>query len=135
LMASQDYQKIFLFALSDLDERASARDQHYGLLDLNGEPKPVYTALARFLEITGPRLQPGATPELRDVPQNLYSVAWTRGDGKHLLMYWSADGNSITLPEVHNAELIDPLTGAKQTLEDANGIRPPVKPTLQILLW
>jgi len=135
LMASQDYQKIFLFALSDLDERASARDQHYGLLDLNGEPKPVYTALARFLEITGPSLQPGATPALRDVPHNLYSVAWTRGDGKHLLMYWSADGSSVTLPEVHNAELIDPLTGASQTLEDANGIRPPVKPTLQILLW
>lgn len=135
LMASQDYQKIFLFALSDLDERASARDQHYGLLDLNGEPKPVYTALARFLEITGPRLTPGTTPALRDVPKNLYSVAWTRDDGKHLLMYWSANGTSITLPEVHNAELIDPLTGARQTFDDGNGIRPPVKPTLQILVW
>ncbi|MBT2374728.1 beta-galactosidase [Pseudomonas fluorescens] len=135
LMASQDYQKIFLFALSDLDGRASARDQHYGLLDLNGEPKPVYTALARFLEITGARLKPGATPTLKDAPKNLYSVAWTRDDGKHLLMYWSADGTNITLPEVHSAELIDPLTGVRQTLDDGNGIRPPVKPTLQILVW
>jgi len=135
LMASQDYQKIFLFALSDLDERASPRDQHYGLLDLNGEPKPVYTALARFLEITGPTLQPGATPQLKDIPDSFYSVAWTRPDGKHLLMYWSAEGSSISLPGIKRAELLDPLTGARQTLSDDNGIRPVVKPSLQILVW
>ena len=135
LMASQDYQKIFLFALSDLDERASVRDQHYGLLDLNGEPKPVYSALARFLEITGPTLKPGVTPVLEDVPKTFYSVAWTREDGKHLLMYWSAEGTRITLPKVQHAELLDPLTGARQTLNDYNGIRPVVKPSLQILVW
>ena len=135
LMASQDYQKIFLFALSDLDERASVRDQHYGLLDLNGEPKPVYSALARFLEITGPTLKPGITPVLEDVPKTFYSVAWTREDGKHLLMYWSAEGTSITLPKVQHAELLDPLTGARQALNDYNGIRPVVKPSLQILVW
>ncbi|WP_339532898.1 beta-xylosidase [Pseudomonas mucidolens] len=135
LMASQDYQKIFLFALSDLDARASARDQHYGLLDLNGKAKPVYTALARFLQITGPRLKPGATPRLKDVPATLYSVAWTRADGKRLLMYWSAEGSSITLPDVKSAELLDPLTGARQSLDDNNGIRPALKPSLQILVW
>ena len=135
LMASQDYQKIFLFALSDLDQRASPRDQHYGLLNLDGEPKPVYTALARFLEITGPTLKPGNTPQLQDVPDSFYSVAWTRPDGKHLLMYWSAKGSSISLPGIKHAELLDPLTGARQTLSDDNGIRPAVKPSLQILVW
>lgn len=135
LMASQDYQKIFLFALSDLDQRASPRDQHYGLLNLDGEPKPVYTALARFLEITGPTLEPGNTPQLQDVPDSFYSVAWTRPDGKHLLMYWSAKGSSISLPGIKHAELLDPLTGARQTLSDDNGIRPAVKPSLQILVW
>ncbi|MCF5143673.1 beta-xylosidase [Pseudomonas edaphica] len=135
LMASQDYQKIFLFALSDLDQRASPRDQHYGLLNLDGEPKPVYTALARFLEITGPSLKPGTTPQLKDVPDSFYSVAWTRPDGKHLLMYWSAEGSSISLPDIKRAELLDPLTGARQTLSDDNGIRPVVKPSLQILVW
>lgn len=135
LMTSQDYQRIFLFALSDLDERASVRDQHYGLLDLNGEPKPVYTALSRFLEITGPSLAPGKTPALSNVPDTLYSVAWTRADGKHLLMYWSAKGDSLTLPQVQQGELFDPLTGARQPLKDKNGLRLPVKPTLQILVW
>ncbi|MUF07634.1 beta-xylosidase [Pseudomonas sp. CCM 7893] len=135
LMATQDYQKIFLFALSDLDERASVRDQYYGLLDLKGEPKPVYTALARFLETTGPSLKPGTTPVLKELPDTFYSVSWTRADGKHLLMYWSAKGTHISLPEVKAAELLDPLTGAKQTLNDNNGIRPAVKPTLQILVW
>jgi len=50
-------------------------------------------------------------------------------------MYWSAKGTHISLPEVKAAELLDPLTGAKQTLTDNNGIRPAVKPTLQILVW
>src|SRR5690606_21474028 len=45
LMSALDYDKVFLFALSDLDSRATARDQHYGLLDLQGKPKPVYLAL------------------------------------------------------------------------------------------
>ena len=62
-------------------------------------------------------------------------MAWTRPDGKHLLMYWSAEGSSISLPDIKRAELLDPLTGARQTLSDDNGIRPVVKPSLQILVW
>jgi polysaccharide biosynthesis protein PslG len=50
-------------------------------------------------------------------------------------MYWSAEGTRITLPKVQHAELLDPLTGARQTLNDYNGIRPVVKPSLQILVW
>lgn len=135
LMSTQDYQRIFLFALSDLDDRASARDQHYGLLDLNGEPKPVYQALARFLDITGPRLKPGKTPVLEGAPDSFYSVAWTRDDGKQLLMFWSAETGTLKLPEIHQASLYDPLTGTQQNLDAADGITPGVKPTLQILVW
>ncbi|AZD24562.1 MULTISPECIES: beta-xylosidase [Pseudomonas] len=135
LMSDQDYERIFLFALSDLDSRASARDQHYGLLDLNGEPKPVYKALARFLEITGARLKPGKTPELTNLPDTFYSVSWTRDDGKRLLMFWSAKGDTIRLPQVHQAELYDPLSGTRASLEATDGIQPAVKSSLQILVW
>ena len=31
---------------SDLDQRASVRDQFYGLLDIDANPKPVYFACA-----------------------------------------------------------------------------------------
>ncbi|CAI9007954.1 polysaccharide biosynthesis protein PslG [Pseudomonas chlororaphis] len=135
LMSDQDYERIFLFALSDLDSRASARDQHYGLLDLNGEPKPVYKALARFLEITGARLKPGKTPVLENLPETFYSVSWTRDDGKRLLMFWSAKGGTIKLPQVHQAELYDPLSGTRASLDAADGIQPAVKSSLQILVW
>jgi beta-xylosidase len=135
LMSAQDYQRIFLFALSDLDERASARDQHYGLLDLDGEPKPVYRALARFLEITGPSLKPGQLPSLEGAPDTFYSVAWTREDGKHLMMFWSAEASTLKLPLIHRAELYDPLAGTQETLDAADGIQPRVKPSLQILVW
>ncbi|MDB6144345.1 MAG: beta-xylosidase [Pseudomonas sp.] len=135
LMSGQDYQRIFLFALSDLDQRASARDQHYGLLDLNGEPKPVYRALARFLDITGTTLKPGKTPVLQNLPGVFYSVAWTREDGKHLLMFWSAEEGTIKLPEVQQAELYDPLTGTHENLNTAGGIQPAAKSSLQILVW
>ena len=47
----------------------------------------------------------------------------------------SAKGSSISLPGIKRAELLDPLTGARQTLSDDNGIRPTVKPSLQILVW
>lgn len=135
LMSTQDYQRIFLFALSDLDQRASPRDQYYGLLDLNGEPKPVYRALARFLEITGGRLVPGKPPTLENPPDDLYSVSWAREDGKQLLMFWSAGGGTLKLPQVRQAELYDPLQGTHERLDNAQGIQPTVKPSLQILVW
>jgi beta-xylosidase len=33
-MSVLGYEKIFLFTLSDLDERATVRDRSYGLIDL-----------------------------------------------------------------------------------------------------
>lgn len=135
LMSALDYDRIFLFALSDLDSRASARDQHYGLLDLQGKPKPAYKALKRFLTISGPRLEPNDPPTLAATIDDLYSIAWKRSDGRNLWLFWSASGAEVQLTGVTRAILHDPLTGKKQTLEDANGLRFQAKPSLQMLVW
>ncbi|MGV6393600.1 cellulase family glycosylhydrolase [Pseudomonas caspiana] len=135
LMSALDYQRIFLFNLSDLDARASARDQAYGLLDLQGNPKPVYTALLNFLNITGPRLEPSDPPGVSAVPSDLYAVAWTRDDGKKLLMFWSASGTTLTFPGIKSAVVHDPLTGSQTEVDSAQGISLALKPTLQILEW
>jgi len=82
LMATMDFDRIFLFTLSDLDQRATPRDQFYGLLDLQGNPKPVYTALENFLALTGPTLAPAPAPTLILAPPALYSIGWVRADGR-----------------------------------------------------
>lgn len=135
LMSALDYDRVFLFALSDLDSRASARDQHYGLLDLQGKPKPVYLALQRFLQVTGPRLQPAQAPRPSNAPEDLYSIGWQREDGRHLWLFWSASGATLHLPELSQAELHDPLTGEQQMLQQDSGISVKAKPSLQLLVW
>lgn len=135
LMSALDYDKVFLFALSDLDSRATPRDQHYGLLDLQGKPKPVYLALQRFLQVTGPRLEPADAPALKAVPNDLFSVAWRREDGKHVWLFWSASSAPLQLPQVGAAELYDPLSGSQTSLSEASGIQLQAKPSLQMLVW
>lgn len=135
LMSALDYDKVFLFALSDLDSRASARDQHYGLLDLQGKPKPVYLALQRFLQISGPRLQPADAPQLSALPNDLYAISWTREDGKNLWLFWSASGAEVHLPNVTKAVVHDPLSGARKDVQSDQGIRVKASPTLQMLVW
>ncbi len=135
LMSAMDYQRIFLFNLTDLDARASARDQFYGLVDLNGNPKPVYTALKNFLTMTGARLEPADAPTYTNGPGDLFNVAWTRADGKHLWLIWSASGTSVTVPSVTSATLYDPLTGTSTTLANNQGISVPLKTSLQMLVW
>lgn len=135
LMSALDYDKVFLFALSDLDSRAGVRDQHYGLLDLQGKPKPVYHALQRFLQITGPRLQPAEAPQLSTTPKGLYGIAWRRADGKNIWLFWASKDSALHLPRVTNAELHDPLSGTQQILKAADGVRPQTAEHLQVLVW
>lgn len=135
MMSTLDYQRIFLFNLSDLDQRASARDQGYGLLDLNGEPKPVYTALQNFLTVTGPTLLPADPPPATSIPDDLYAIAWNRPDGSHLLMAWSASSAPLKFPGIKNATLYDPLTGSQRALTSAQGVDVALTPSLQILSW
>lgn len=135
MMSTMDYQRIFLFNLSDLDQRASVRDRNYGLLDLDGEPKPVYTALKNFFDVTGPTLQPADPPPATSMPADLFAIAWDKPDGTHLLMAWSASSAPLSLPGITTATLYDPLTGNQRALADAKGVAVPLTATLQILAW
>jgi beta-xylosidase len=135
LMSALDYQRIFVFNLSDIDRPVSPRERSYGLLDLKGEPKPVYRALQNFLRITGPTLRPDTLPPVTSVPDDLYAVPWTRPDGSHVLMAWSESRAHLNIPGVKAATLYDPLSGRHNDLADAMGVDVPLKPTLQILVW
>ncbi len=138
LMSALDFDRIFLFALSDLDDRATVRDRSYGLLTRSGTPKPVYHALKNFLDITGPRLLPTAPPLVHSAPDDLYSIAWQRDDGKRIWLFWSAKGGTPVLPGIYQAELYDPLESAAGTpiaTKDGNGIRVQASSQLRMLVW
>lgn len=136
LMAALDYDKIFLFTLGDLDERAGVRDRRYGLLRENGEPKPVYHALSRFLALAGPRLAPGRTPQVEGgLPKGLVSVPWQREDGKRLWMVWADEPLKLTVAGVSRATLHDPLTGRQTALAGNGSLSVPVTRTLQMLVY
>ncbi|ROM49441.1 GH39 family glycosyl hydrolase [Pseudomonas rhodesiae] len=135
LMSALDYDRIFLFTLSDLDQRASVRDQSYGLLDIDANPKPVYTALKNFLDVSGPTLTPADPPNADRLPDGLFSIGWTRADGRKLWFFWSAKGGNAHLPGLARATLYDPLRGTQTPVSGTQGLTVAVKPNLQILLW
>lgn len=135
LMSALDYDRIFLFTLSDLDQRASVRDQSYGLLDIDANPKPVYTALKNFLDVSGPTLTPADPPNAERLPDGLFSISWTRADGRKLWFFWSAKGGNAHLPGLARATLYDPLRGTQTPVSGTQGLTVAVKPNLQILLW
>jgi beta-xylosidase len=135
LMSALDYVRIFLFTLSDLDQRASVRDQSYGLLDIDANPKPVYTALKNFLDVSGPTLTPADPPNADRLPDGLFSISWTRADGRKLWFFWSAKGGNAHLPGLARATLYDPLRGTQTPVSGTQGLTVAVKPNLQILLW
>lgn len=137
LMAALDYDRVFLFTLSDLDARASVRDRRYGLLRENGDPKPVYHALQRFLQISGPRLEPDVPPKIEGgLPKGLVSIAWKRPDGRQVWMCWSDKPLSVTLPQWRkDAVLHNPLKGTQTALKAGpKGVTVPVGTALQILV-
>lgn len=136
LMAALDYDRVFLFTLSDLDARAIDRDRSYGLLRENGEPKPIYHALSRFLAICGPRLGPDAPPKIEGgAPKGLVSIGWKRPDGRRLWMVWADKPVSVTLPGVKTGMLHQPLKGTQTALKgDGKGLTVAVTTALQILV-
>lgn len=136
LMAAIDYDKVFLFTLGDLDERAGVRDRRYGLLRESGEPKPVYHALQRFLSISGPKLAPGSTPKVAGgLPKGLVSIGWTREDGRRLWMVWADKPVTLRLPGIKQATLHDPLSGKQAALSGDDALSVPVTRTLQMLVY
>lgn len=138
LMSAQDFDRIFLFALSDLDSRATPRDRAYGLLRVDGQPKPAYTALANFLRATGPKIVPDITPTVASAPDTLYSMGWRRdGDSdKRLWMFWSERPIDIALHGISRATLFDPMTGSVRQLRPRLGrLYLTTSGKLQMLEW
>lgn len=136
LMAALDYDRVFLFTLSDLDARAIDRDRSYGLLRENGEPKPLYHALSRFLAICGPRLEPEAPVKIEGgAPKGLVGVSWKRPDGRRLWMVWADKPVTVMLPGVKAGMLHQPLKGTEAALKgDGKGLKVAVTTALQILV-
>lgn len=137
LMSTQDFDRIYLFTLSDLDARASARDRKYGLLRENGDPKPVYQALSRFLSLTGPRLTPGIQPQIQGkAPDGLIAIPWRRDDGRQVWMVWSNQASVVSLKGIPAATSHVPLTGEARSLVAKDGtLRVDVGPELRMLVW
>lgn len=137
LMAALDYDRIFLFTLSDLDSRASPRDQRYGLLRENAQPKPVYHALARFLNLCGPRLNP--LPPLTvegSLPEGLISIHWQGSDGHKLWMCWASKPGQVRLPKIRHGQWHHPARGTQQQVKGGpQGLSLRVDTGLQILVY
>lgn len=121
LMSVLDYDKIFMFALSDLDSRATLRDQSYGLLDLNGQAKPSYKALKRFLDFTGPELKPAEPVGVLFDHSGLISITWQQKKSK-LWMFWAQEEGIAKMRCVANASLLNPLTGKRKNLSCVDGV-------------
>jgi beta-xylosidase len=143
LMATQDFDRVFLFTLADLDDpRVGPRDKRYGLLRANGQPKPVYLALQRFLAICGPRLDPAAPVSIAGgMPPGLVSISWQRPDGKRLWMAWAHEPMSVSLSGVQSGTWHQPLGGTQREVRveakstSSSGLTLDVNTDLQILVW
>jgi beta-xylosidase len=116
LMSALDFDRVFLFNLSDLDGRATARDQKYGLLRLDGSAKPAFSALQRLLAITGPRLKPLAAPTFNEAPAGMLNIAWQRADGRWVWMFWAREPGQVRLKHKGKGTLYDPLHGTQQSI-------------------
>lgn len=116
LMSALDFDRVFLFNLSDLDARATPRDQKYGLLRLDGTPKPAFSALQRMLTITGPRLKPDVAPAFSNAPAGMLNIAWKRNDGRWVWMFWAQQPGKVTLKRKGKGVLYDPLNGSQKSV-------------------
>lgn len=135
LMSAMDFDRIFLFTLSDLDARATPRDRFYGLLRLDGSEKPAYQALKRFLQISGPRLTPLNPPSFANAPAGMLSIAWQRADSRWLWWFWAQEEGNVRLPRNGSGTLYNPLQGTSQSVQSSGGgITVKVSRELQMLL-
>lgn len=135
LMSAMDFDKVFLFTLSDLDARATPRDRGYGLLRLDGSEKPAYGALKRLLQITGPQLTPQPPPAFANAPAGMISIAWQRADGRWLWLFWAQEPGTVRLQRTGQGTLHNPLRGTSSSVRaSSGGININVSRELQILL-
>ena len=121
LMSVLDYDKVFMFALNDLDSRATLRDRSYGLLDLDGMEKPSYKALKNFLRFTGPELIPTDPVGVLFDKTGLISVTW-KTDKSNLWMFWGQKEGLAKMRCSEPAQLLNPLTGDAKMLDCVAGV-------------
>jgi beta-xylosidase len=114
LMMDADFDKVFWFALMDMDDRADPRDRYYGLITRDGRPKPAFKALKNFLAITGDRLEPVALP--MPVAEPNQASAWRRADGATLMFFWGPRADTLRLPEGDGLVLHAPSAGDRKAL-------------------
>ena len=137
LLTTLDFDRVFLFDLSDLDERATVRDRSYGLLRVDASPKPAYNALRNFLRFAGNRLRPiPAGTQLPPAPTTVQRVVWQRADDSQLWLFWGKTGE-LTLPtNAKDIVLYDPLSGREDKLERKDKtLMISAKPTIQMLAF
>lgn len=116
LMMETDFERIFLFALADLDERASVRDRYYGLLDRNGDPKPSYSALKSFLTTLGPKV---TFINIGAVGNGVEHLAWWQGDKRQVALFWGKSGTQVKISAPQTAAratLVDPMQRTSQSV-------------------
>ncbi len=122
MMMEMDFDKIFLFTLSDLDDRASERDRSYGLLDRNGDPKPAYNALKTFLTATGPKVSFISSGPLDGGIEFL--SWWRNSNNRKVALLWGKSGTRVNIaaPQASAAiaKLVDPFQGTAQSITAAN---------------
>ena len=110
------------------------------LLRLDGEPKPVFHALKRFLQVCGPRLEPDTPPAVEaakgDAPEGLVSIGWRRPDGTRLWMAWADKKAEVRIAmSGKSAVLHHPVSGRQVALQPSQGkLRLTLEPGLQILV-
>ena len=135
LMMVLDYDRVFWFSLSDLDQRVAERDRFYGMVTLEVKPKPIYTALQNFLSVTGARVVPTVPlqPSSGD-PAGIYATTWQRNDGAKLWFFWGKNFQVVRFDTIQSAVLHQPILGINQTLTATAGqVSVPVQPYFQIL--
>ncbi len=135
LMMTLDYDRVFWFSLSDLDQRVAERDQFYGMITLDGKPKPIYAALQNFLSVAGARVTPTASLQPSSGnPIATYSTTWRRSDGTTLWFFWGKNIQTVKFNGIQSAVLHQPVSGTKTNIIATAGLLSvPVQPYLQIL--
>ncbi len=116
LMMETDFERIFLFALADLDDRASVRDRYYGLLDRNGDPKPSYSALKSFLTTLGPKV---TFINIGAVGNGVEHLAWWQGNKRQVALFWGKSGTQVKISAPQTAaqaSLVDPMQRTSQKI-------------------
>ena len=117
LMMAMGYEKIFYFSIADLPDLVPLPHRDMGLLDINGNPKPSYTALARFLELFRGRLSPISPPSSDGIPKNVWQFAWQSDSGKKLWIIWADAVTSVKLTDISSPVVQhNPLSGEVKSL-------------------